>query len=123
MKKLVIAIACFVSLSAAYAATPAPASVVPAMPVAVADSVDLNDYVGKYKMDGLPFEYITVSLKDGKLRLSTGDQESELTPLKDPDKFDASGQATFLFVRDADKKVKAVTLDAQGMQFEGKKEA
>lgn len=123
MKKLVFTIACLTSLSAAYAAAPivpAPAS---ASSVRVADPVDLTQYVGKYKMEGLPFEYITIAVKDGKLTINTGSEEGALTPLKDADSFDADGRATFKFIRNADKKVTGVTLDAQGNVFEGKKEA
>jgi hypothetical protein len=123
MKKLILTIACLASLSAAYASTPevpAPAS---ASFVRVADPVDLTQYVGKYKMEGLPFEYITIAVKDGKLTINTGTEEGALTPLKDADSFDADGRATFKFTRNADKKVTGVTLDAQGNVFEGKKEA
>ena len=35
---------------------------------------DLDDYAGKYKMTGLPFPYIEVSVKDGKLMMKAGEQ-------------------------------------------------
>lgn len=124
MKKLVITVVCLVFLSAAYATTPEIAPHPAAPPVSVADSVALTDYVGKYKMEGLPFEYITIAVKDGKLTIDTGSEAGPLTPVKDAaDKFDADGRATLKFNRDATKKVTGVTLDAQGMSFDGKKEA
>ena len=123
MKKLVFTIACLLSLSAVYAAAPVVPAPASASLVRVADPVDLNQYVGKYKFEGLPFEYITVAVKDGKLVINTGTEEGALTPLKDADSFDADGRAIFKFTRNADKKVTGLTLDAQGNVFDGKKEA
>lgn len=124
MKKLVLTFACLVSLSAVYATTPEVAVRPSANQVSMADSVNLTDYVGKYKMEGLPFEYITISVKDDKLTIDTGSESGSLTPIKDAtDKFDADGRATLKFNRDENRKVTGVTLDAQGMSFDGKKEA
>ena len=81
----------------------------------------LNDYVGKYKMTGLPFEYLEISTKDGKLLMNAGGQEGELTPTDTPDKYDAGGKAMFSFVR-SDTKIVSVKLEAMGANFEGKKE-
>ncbi len=122
MKTLVFTLACTLSLSTLYAAsTPAPAEAT--VQVAVADSVDLNQYVGKYKFEGLPFEFVTIAVKDGKLTIDTGSESGAMTAVKDAaDTFDASGRATLKFKRDDTKKVTGVTLDAQGMSFEGKKE-
>ncbi len=123
MKTIVFTLACTLSLSTLYAAsTPAPAS--PTTQVTVADSVDLNQYVGKYKFEGLPFEFVTIAVKDGKLTIDTGSESGAMTAVKDAaDTFDAAGRATLKFKRDDTKKVTGVTLDAQGMSFEGKKEA
>lgn len=85
------------------------------------EAVNLNDYIGKFKMTGLPFEFIEVSLKEGKLLLNAGGQEGELTQTGD-DKFDASGKATILFTRDEQKNVNALKLEAMGASFEGKKQ-
>ncbi len=124
MKKLVVTLACLGSLSAAYATTPEVPGRSSVTEVSVADSVNLTDFVGKYKMEGLPFDYITIGVKDGKLTIDTGSEAGALTPVKDAaDKFDAAGRATLKFNRDANKKVTGVTLDAQGMSFDGKKEA
>lgn len=122
MKTIVFTLACTLSLSTLYAAsTPTPAATTTQL--AVADSVDLNQYVGKYKFEGLPFEFVTIAVKDGKLTIDTGSESGAMTAVKDaPDTFDAAGRATLKFKRDDTKKVTGVTLDAQGMSFEGKKE-
>ncbi|QNF33551.1 DUF3471 domain-containing protein [Adhaeribacter swui] len=123
MKKLFASTAFLVSFSAVYAAAPAvriaPSSII----ISVDDPVDLNQYVGKYKFEGLPFEYLTVAVKDGKLMANTGEEEAELTPLKETDSFDAAGRAILKFRRDPNKKVNAITLDAEGSSFEGRKES
>ena len=122
MKTIVFTLACTLSLSTLYAAsTPAPAAT--STRVSIADSVELNQYVGKYKFEGLPFEFVTIAVKDGKLTIDTGTESGAMTAVKDAaDTFDASGRATLKFKRDDAKKVTGVTLDAQGMSFEGKKE-
>lgn len=123
MKKIVFTLACLLSLSAAHAITSPMATLASASYVS-ADSVDINQYVGKYKFEGLPFDYITVSVKEGKLMINTGSDEGELTPVKDAaDKYDADGKATFTFKRNADKKITGLQLEAQGFSFEGTKEA
>jgi hypothetical protein len=123
MKKLVFTIACLLSLSAAYATTPGVSGTAAASFLRAADPVDLTQYVGKYKFEGLPFEYITVAVKDGKLVVNTGSEEGVLTPLKDVDSFDADGRATFKFIRNPDKVVTGIALEAQDMIYEGKKES
>jgi len=40
--------------------------------------INLDEYTGKYKMTGLPFPYVEVSLKDGKLMMQAGDQGGEI---------------------------------------------
>jgi cytochrome c len=83
---------------------------------------DLSEYVGKYKMSGLPFEYIEVSIKDGKLNMQAGEQGGEVQATNTPDKYDAGGKATILFVRDETKKVTSLKMKAMGFNFTGKKE-
>ncbi|KAA5544876.1 DUF3471 domain-containing protein [Adhaeribacter rhizoryzae] len=122
MKKLFLTFTCLLSLSGSYAATSEVPNAKSANIMVVADPVDLNHYVGKYKFEGLPFEFITIAVKEGKLTVNTGSEEGILTPLKDADSFDAAGQATLKFIRNAEKKVTGVTLQAQGFDFEGKKE-
>ena len=72
-------------------------------------------------MTGLPFENIEVSVKEGKLIVAAGDQAGEVTPLAEPDKFDAAGQAVLHFVRDAQGKVTQIKLIASGVSFDGQK--
>lgn len=123
MKKIILSSVYFVSLSTAFIFVPKVSTAATPILVVVDDPVDLNQYVGKYKFEGLPFEYLTVAVKDGKLIANTGVEEAELTPLKDADSFDAAGRAILKFRRDTDKKVNAITLDAEGSSFEGKKES
>lgn len=81
----------------------------------------LDAFVGQYKMQGLPFETMDITTKDGKLIINANGDEGELTPLGEPDLYDAAGRATIKFIRNADKKVTGVSLNAQGMSFEGSK--
>jgi cytochrome c len=83
---------------------------------------DLNDYVGKYKMTGLPFPYIEVSVQDGKLFMKAGEQGGTVTQMNEADKFDADGKATLLFIRNEKKQVIKVQMEASGFKFEGDKE-
>jgi cytochrome c len=86
-------------------------------------SLNVDDYVGKYKMSGLPFDYIEVINKEGKVWSKAGNgQEGELTVTGKPDRFDAGGQAIIVFVRDEKSKVIGMKVEAMGMSFEGKKE-
>jgi cytochrome c len=87
-----------------------------------APKADLNAYVGKYKMTGLPFPYIEVSMQDGALFMKAGEQGGAITPMDGPDKFDAGGKATILFVRDERKRVSKLQMEAMGFKFEGMRE-
>ncbi|MES1225894.1 MAG: DUF3471 domain-containing protein, partial [Bacteroidota bacterium] len=84
--------------------------------------IDLNDYTGKYKMTGLPFPYIDVSVQDGKLYMKAGEQGGAVTPMNEADKFDADGKATLLFIRDEKKKVIKLQMEAMNFKFDGVKE-
>jgi cytochrome c len=84
--------------------------------------IDLNDYVGKYKMTGLPFPYIEVSVQDGKLTMKAGEQGGEISPTGEADTFDAGGKATLLFIRDDKKNVAKLQMEAMGFKFDGEKE-
>ncbi|HEY9048739.1 MAG TPA: ThuA domain-containing protein [Ohtaekwangia sp.] len=83
---------------------------------------DLNIYTGKYKMTGLPFPFVEVSVKEGKLMMDAGGQVGEIKPTDTADKFDADGRATILFIRNGDKKVTTLKMDAMGFSFDGVKE-
>ena len=85
-------------------------------------AADLGAYVGKYKMTGLPFPVIEISLKDGKLMMDAGGQIGEIKPEADPDQFDASGKAKIIFMRNEEKKVDKLKMNAMGFSFDGVKE-
>ena len=83
-------------------------------------SAALTDYVGKYKMENLPFEFMILSMKDGQLHVEAGDNEGTLTPMTgQKDAFDAGGQATIKFTRDTQQKIDKIVVEAQGQVFEG----
>lgn len=82
----------------------------------------LTDYTGKYKMTGLPFPYVEVTVQDGKLIMNAGGQAGEITPMDETDKYDAGGKAIILFLRDEKKKVIKLQMQASGFKFEGEKE-
>ena len=86
-------------------------------------AIDSADFVGKYKYEGLPFEYMTISTKEGKLYYSGGEYNGFLEPVKDKkDVFDAGGIAVFTFTRDAGNKVKELIIDYEGQTHIGRKE-
>jgi cytochrome c len=82
----------------------------------------LTAFTGKYKMTGLPFPYLEISVKDGKLISDAGGQVGEIKPTNVPDKFDADGKALIQFTRDGNQKVTGLKMDAMGFSFEGVKE-
>ena len=93
------------------------------MAAMAAGSVALADYVGKYKMENLPFEFITLSMKDDQLYITAGDNEGPLVAVPNQmDAFDAGGQATIKFTRDDQKKINKMIVEAMGQVFEGKPE-
>ncbi len=93
-------------------------------PAATADTTALKEYAGKYKFEGLPFEFMEFSLKQGSLTVQAGDQGAAIIPSKETaDRFEtADSVAKFSFIRNEEKKVTKVIVDYQGTIFEGKKE-
>lgn len=86
-------------------------------------TMDSTDFIGKYKYEGLPFEYMEISTKEGTLYYSGGEYTGYLQPVKDKkDVFDAGGIAIFTFTRDSQNKVKELMIDYQGQTYIGKKE-
>jgi cytochrome c len=83
---------------------------------------ELLSYTGKYKMTGLPFEYIEVSTNGDKLHINAGGNEGDLSPGPEDDVFSGDNDAIIKFGRNADKKVTTIILKAQGFTFEGTKE-
>ena len=95
-----------------------PTDSIPAFSIA-----DSSAFTGKYKYEGLPFEYMEISVKDSKLFYSGGEYNGPLDALTDKkDAFDASGQATFTFLRNDDNKVITLQIDYQGQTYTGNKE-
>ncbi|MBP6826333.1 MAG: ThuA domain-containing protein [Saprospiraceae bacterium] len=92
-----------------------------APPPGPATAVDLNEYVGKYKFSGLPFEFMEVVVENGALVVTAGDQRGPVTALPGADKFDADGQATIEFIRE-NGKVTGMKLAPPGMSFTGVKQ-
>src|SRR3954469_5278964 len=83
---------------------------------------DSATFTGKYKYEDMPFDYMTVSVQDGKLYYSGGEYNGSLAPVKDKkDVFDANGNAIFTFVRDSDNKVTELQIDYQGESYVGKR--
>jgi cytochrome c len=83
---------------------------------------DLEAYAGKYKMTGLPFDYVEITSVGDKLHINAGGNEGDLSPGKEADIFTGDNGAELVFGRNADKKVTTLTLKAQGFTFEGTKE-
>ena len=83
---------------------------------------NIEDYVGKYKMTGLPFDYIEISVKEGKVIMNAGGQGGPVNPTDTPDKYDAEGKAVLNFIRNDVRKVTGLQMEAMGFKFEGKKE-
>lgn len=91
----------------------------------VSDISDSATNICKYKYEGLPFDYMTISVKDGKLYFFGGEYAGFLTPLKDKkDVFDAAnGEALFTFIRNSENKVADLQIDYQGLSLTGRRES
>jgi cytochrome c len=87
----------------------------------IAPPSDVNLYAGKYKMTGLPFEYIVITTKDGKVIMDANGQSGELKQIGS-DTFDADGKAKIIFVKDDKNTVTKLKMEAMGFNFEGSKE-
>lgn len=120
MKKLFFIFCClttFFSLHAGAQATPAPDT---KTNFSIADSVAFK---GKYKFEGLPFEYVELSVQDNKLYFVGGEYNGPLVPVNDKkDVFNVNGEAVFTFNRNAENKITELKIDYNGQSFVGKKE-
>ncbi|GEO06372.1 hypothetical protein AAE02nite_40360 [Adhaeribacter aerolatus] len=83
---------------------------------------ELEAFTGKYKMTGLPFEFIEVTFKDGALRMNAGGNEGDLTPAAAAGVFSGANDSVISFGRNADQKISTLSLKVQGMNFEGIKQ-
>lgn len=102
----------------------ASAQTAPQTAMASKDTTALKEFTGKYKFEGLPFEHMEFSLKEGTLTVQAGDQGGAMAPIKEStDRFETlDSAAKFTFVRNEEKKIIRVSVEYQGMVFEGKKE-
>lgn len=100
------------------AQTPATTETAPAFSIA-----DSSGFIGKYKYEGLPFEYMEVTVKDSKLFYAGGEYSGALDVIKDKkDTFDAGGVAVFSFIRSEAGKITELQIEYQGQTFAGTKE-
>ena len=84
---------------------------------------DSAAFKGKYKFEGLPFEYVEISVQDNKLYFVGGEYNGALIPINDKkDAFDVNGQAVFAFIRNNENKITELKIDYQGQSHLGKKE-
>jgi hypothetical protein len=87
------------------------------------DTSYLQEFVGKYTFTGLPFEVLEVTIKEaGKIHIEAGERGGDVPPTKDdPDAFETP-EAMLKFVRDDNRKVIELKIDAGGTIFKGTKE-
>ena len=92
--------------------------ILPKSTTIVADSVDLSEYVGKFKLaEGAPVEAVIFIVKDGKLVAQAGEYPEAVLNLKIKDQFEDSGMgAVFTFSRTENKVVK-VKIEVQGIEL------
>jgi hypothetical protein len=84
---------------------------------------DSAAFKGKYKFEGLPFEYVELSVQDNKLYFVGGEYNGPLVPVSDKkDVFNVNGEAVFSFSRNAENKITELKIDYNGQSFVGKKE-
>jgi hypothetical protein len=84
---------------------------------------DSASFKGKYKFEGMPFEFIEITVRDKKLYFEGGEYNGFLVPLTDKkDAFNVNDQAVFTFGRDNGSKITELKVDYQGQLFAGKKE-
>ncbi|MES2796244.1 MAG: hypothetical protein V4683_09775 [Bacteroidota bacterium] len=88
----------------------------------VADSVDLSEYVGKFKLaEGSPVESILFVIKDGKLVSQAGEYPETILAVKMKDVFEnAEMGGVFTFLR-TDSKITKVKVEVQGYELLGEK--
>ncbi len=86
----------------------------------IADSVS---FTGKYAYEDLPFKYMEINVKNGKLYYSGGEYSGSLDPVKnEKDTIDAGGVALFTFLRNNENNIAELKIDYQGQSYLGKRE-
>lgn len=95
MKKTILVFCFTVALFALKSSAQTTTAIDTAAVFTIADSAT---FTGKYLYTGLPFQYMTVSVQDGKLYYLGGEYSGTLEPVKDKkDIFDANNNAIFTF--------------------------
>ena len=116
---LLIIIALFLFALHSFAQTPQTADSTTSFSIA-----DSSAFTGKYKYEGLPFDYMTISVQDSSLYYSGGEYNGSLIAATGKqDVFNASsGTAVFTFMRDSSNKVTELKIDYQGQTYMGTRE-
>lgn len=94
-------------------------------PTTLGDTTAYRAYVGTYKLVDAPVPELIVTLEGGKLMgAAEGQEKREITPdEKTADTFLALGtDVVLVFARDADRKVKKVTVRTDNQEFGGEKQ-
>jgi hypothetical protein len=90
--------------------------------VILADSIQLEDYVGKFKLaEGSPVESITFSIIEGKLVAKAGDYPDAILAVKIKDVFEDAGMGGVFSFSRVDGKVTKLKVEVQGFELLGEK--
>ena len=120
MKKLIFILALTTGFLAAQAYSQTTTTSETKTQFSIADSAAFKR---KYKYEGLPFEYVEVSVQDNKLYFVGGEYNGALIPIHNKkDAFDVNGEAVFTFSRNTENKIIELKIDYQGQSYLGKKE-
>ena len=120
MKKLIIIVFLTTGLVSVQAHSQANTPAETKSTFSIADS---TAFKGKYKFEGLSFEYVELSVQDNKLYFVGGEYNGPLVPVNDKkDVFNVNGEAVFTFNRNAENKITELKIDYNGQSFVGKKE-
>lgn len=86
--------------------------------VVMADSIDLNDYVGKYKLpEGSPVESVSFSVVDGKLVAKAGEYPDAVLAVKVKDVFEDAGMGGIFTFSRVENKVMKLKIEVQGFEL------
>ena len=86
------------------------------------DEIRLTDFVGKYTFEGLPFEFVNVSIREaGKIHLEAGDRIGDVPPIKDKPNVFETPEAMLTFVRDEKNQVVKLIINTGDTNYESTK--
>lgn len=84
---------------------------------------DSASYKGKYFFEGLPFEFMELTVQEGQLFFVGGEYKGYLIPMTDKkESFMVNDHAVFNFTRNNENKIVELKVDYQGQTYLGKKE-